>query len=76
MSKVRAKFKVTRRSELYQPGQFELELKPVTANSEENARFYLMTPCGEIKISTINEEAAKVFVVGKECYVDFIFDED
>lgn len=46
-------------------------LTPVYGGSPENESFYKWTPGGSIQLSTINEEAAKQFEVGKEYYVDF-----
>lgn len=49
----------------------EIELSPVTNDSDENRQFYAYTPGGSIKLSTVNAEAAKQFVPGKDYYVDF-----
>jgi hypothetical protein len=66
---VRAKFKcevvVSRASGA------EIDLTPVTNGSDENKEFYAYTPSGSIKLSTVNAEAAKQFIPGKEYYVDF-----
>lgn len=49
----------------------EIDLAPVTNGSDENKEFYKYTPGGSIKLSTVNAEAAKQFVPGREYYVDF-----
>ncbi|MEZ7524022.1 hypothetical protein [Burkholderia vietnamiensis] len=73
---VRAKFKVTQTSQREhwdkQKGQIhEVTLMPVTGGSPENETFYAATPCGQIQLGTINDEAAKHFQLGAEVYVDF-----
>lgn len=42
---------------------------PVTCGSEENERFFTLTPYGQIFIGTINPNV--MFEIGKEYYVDF-----
>lgn len=66
---VRAKFKV-QSVEPHNEG-FAIELWPVTGGSPENDSFFKYTPGGNVKLSTINADAAKQFEVGKEFYVDF-----
>ncbi len=69
---VRAKFKVTAIEPNTGGGDGKsITLFPVTGGSVENESFYKYTPGGSILLSTINEEAAKQFEVGKEFYVDF-----
>lgn len=69
---VRAKFRVVSvKKEEYMNGGGEVKLEPVYAGSEENDRYFYATPCGEIRIGTINERAVAQFEVGKEFYVDF-----
>jgi hypothetical protein len=51
---------------------FKVNLSPVTYGSEENKKFYQMTPWGECYFGTVNAEAAKCFEQGKEYYIDFI----
>jgi hypothetical protein len=48
-------------------------LSPVYSNepNSENRAFWQATPTGEIKLGTINVEAAKHFEVGREYYIDF-----
>lgn len=46
-------------------------LTPVTSGSAENEQFYDSTPYGEIKLGTINLEAAALFPLMGEVYVDF-----
>lgn len=64
-----AKFKVTL-NEPYGEGR-TVFLSPVISGSPENEEFYKWTPAGQITLSTINEEAAKQFTVGRELYVTF-----
>ena len=72
---VRAKFKVTRiERSLWRKG-VEVQtivLLPVTSSgSEENAQFYEATPSGEVKLGTVNAEAAAQFELEGEYYIDF-----
>lgn len=76
MTKVRAKFKVTSTAQREhwdkQKGQIhDITLQPVTSGSLENEAFYAATPCGQITLSTINDDAARQFRLGAEVYVDF-----
>lgn len=48
-----------------------ITLTPVTNGSEENKTFWKYTPCGKIELSTVNQNAADQFEVGKEYYIDF-----
>lgn len=66
---VRAKFRVDARTETQGGGL--VVLSPVTATNEENEKFFEMTPYGKLEMGTINEEALKQFVPGKEFYIDF-----
>jgi hypothetical protein len=72
---VRAKFKVqsiTTTGRWNGPGLMgTVKLQPVSSGSEENKKFYEATPSGSIDLGTINEEALKQFVIGREFYVDF-----
>lgn len=71
---VRAKFKVTGVSPVNVEKPEEgstVHLIPVTGGSPENESFYKWTPGGNIVLSTINQEAAEKFEVGKDYYVDF-----
>ena len=67
---VRAKFRVTGKSEFDGNG-FEVKLSAVTTGSDENKSFFKWTPSAEIRLSTLNVEAAEQYVVGAEYYVDF-----
>lgn len=69
MSAVRAKFRVE--SIIKRQSGSTIELWPVTSGSKENEQFYRYTPGGRIELSTVNDEAAKRFEVGKEYYIDF-----
>lgn len=72
---VRAKFKVQaiERTQSYNSDKEiqTIKMLPVTSGSEENKTFYAFTPSGEIKLGTINVDAANKFELGKEYYVDF-----
>lgn len=50
-----------------------IKLSPVYSPDpqHENKTFWEATPCGSIDLSTINMEAAEVFELGREYYVDF-----
>lgn len=76
MTKVRAKFKVTQLSQREhwdkQKGPIhDIQLQPVVSGSDENERFYAATPGGQIALSTVNDDAARLFRLGAEVYVDF-----
>lgn len=66
---VRAKFRVETVTQTIHG--FTVDLKPVTGGSPENERFFKWTPSGEIKMGTVNAEAAEQFKPGTEFYVDF-----
>lgn len=70
---VRAKFRVygVTQRETGENAQFDVELVAVSSGSEENKQFWKWTPTGNIKLTTINAEAAKQLEPGKEFYVDF-----
>lgn len=68
--KVRAKFKCMSVTES-EGGLKSASLQPVTGGSPENANFFKWTPSGQIQLGTINPEAAKLFVPGREFFVDF-----
>ena len=73
---VRAKFHVTSitRTKHWDRSKGEIQtnkLLPVTSGSEENKAFFEASPSGSIELGTVNEEAAKVFELGKEYYIDF-----
>lgn len=46
-----------------------VKLEPVTCGSEENEKFFDMTPFGQIEMGTVNPSVK--FEPGKEYYVDF-----
>jgi len=73
MSKVLTKFKVTKK-EVRGSGEL-ITLDVVTCGSFENDMFFEMTPYGNISIGTVNPDAARLFVEGKECKVLFDFNE-
>lgn len=71
---VRAKFKVVRiERQSWGPGKEvqNIILQPVTSGSDENKAFYAATPSGEMKLATVNAEAAVQFDLDAEYYVDF-----
>ncbi|MBN3811691.1 hypothetical protein G3N97_21700 [Paraburkholderia sp. Ac-20347] len=73
---VRAKFKVTSTTQREhwdsQKGHIhEIELAPVVSGSPENEKFYAATPCGAVKLQTVNHEAGTQFELGGEYYLDF-----
>lgn len=43
----------------------------VTAENEENKEFFKSTPSASVQLAIVREEAAAIFEVGKEYYVDF-----
>lgn len=66
---VRAKFTLTKREE--DQNGFTLYFQPVTSGSAENDKFFKWTPWGELKMGTVNPDAARAFVVGQAYYLDF-----
>lgn len=64
---VRAKFECVEKNN--ESGTVKLEV--VTGGSKENDNFFKCTPSGQLTMGTINEEAFKQFVEGKEYYIDF-----
>jgi hypothetical protein len=51
-----------------------IKASPVFGNgdpSHENTKFWQATPSGRVELGTVNAEAAAIFEVGKEYYVDF-----
>lgn len=48
-----------------------VHLSPVSSGSEENAKFFKLTPGGQISLYTVNARAADEIEVGKEYYLDF-----
>lgn len=74
---VKAKFVVNRveRSLHWDRTKGEVQtivMSPVTSGSDENKQFFEATPTGEIKLGTVNAEAAAMFELGKEYYVEFM----
>lgn len=49
----------------------EIHMQAVYSGSPENEAFFKMTPGGNISLITVNPEAAKQLIVGREYYVDF-----
>lgn len=52
------------------PG-FNLCFNVVYTGSEENKRFFALTPGGQFNLYTVNKEVAAKFEMGKEYYIDF-----
>ena len=48
-----------------------VELAPVYAGSEENEKFFSLTPFGKIEMGTINKDAIGEFIAGKEYLITF-----
>lgn len=66
---VRAKFTCTTIDPA--EGGVTITLEPVFDGSDENRTFFAYTPWGEIRIGTVNPEAARQFRVGHAYYIDF-----
>lgn len=68
---VRAKFEV-RSVETYDEGSaIELDAVYDENPESENGKFFKYTPGGQITLEVVSPETAKLFVPGKEYYVDF-----
>ena len=88
MATVRAKFQVIRVERtigsVYNKTTGKSDIKevqtiiliPVVSGSEENESFYASTPYGEIKLGTVNAEAAAIFGLNTMVYVDFTLAEE
>ncbi len=46
-------------------------LRPVSGGSEENKKFWVASPSGRIELGCANLEAAQLFELGKQYYIDF-----
>lgn len=68
---VRAKFKVRSVEETPNAEGAIIVLEPVINGSPENEQFFKWTPWGELRMGTVNMQAAAQFIPGKEFYVDF-----
>lgn len=73
---VRAKFKVREITEHAYGAQLmkTIKLEPVLKNNDpdsENSTFWAASPNGEIRLGTINMEAAAQFEINAEFYIDF-----
>ena len=68
MQSVRAKFTLIHREE--NPDGFNLSFQPVIGGSPENEEFFKYTPGGELRMGTINPDAAKFFEIGQDYYLD------
>lgn len=65
---IRAKFKCISVTNLEYGNSVKLE--PVQSGSEENEKFFDMTPWGEMEMGTVNPDVK--FEPGKEYYLDFL----
>jgi len=73
---VRAKFKVNEITEHAYGNQLmkTIKLAPVVKSSDpdsENSKFWAASPNGEIRLGTINMDAAAQFEINAEFYVTF-----
>ncbi len=71
---VRAKFRVDsiERRKWFGGSEVQtIKLQPVHTGSEENQRFYEATPGGAIELACARPEAAAMFELGGEYFVDF-----
>lgn len=68
---VRAKFRVSEKTE--RNSGVAIRLEPVYSSdpASENGQFYKWTPAGAIGLSLVSESTAANFKVGAEYYVDF-----
>ena len=74
---VRAKFKVTEITEHAYGEKLmkTIKLQPVYKSNDpedENSKFWAVSPNGEIRLGTINMDAAAQFAINAEYYVDFV----
>lgn len=79
MSGMRCKFVVAEKLERHdhraeKGNSFDLTLRAITGynsgESDENKSYWKWTPSGELKLNTINFDAAKEFNVGDYVYLD------
>ncbi|MBO6771734.1 MULTISPECIES: hypothetical protein [unclassified Thalassospira] len=70
MTTVRCKFTCDSKSETVDG--ITVCFTPVTSGSSENKEFFKYTPWGELKIGTLNKDAAARFEVGKEYFLDLL----
>lgn len=72
---VRAKFKVDEiRRTKYQQEMHTIVMSPVYGNNDpnhENTKFWNASPSGKLELGCVNMEAAKIFELGEEYYIDF-----
>lgn len=68
---VRAKFRCEQIADNSEGNGSRVLLRPVTCGSEENERFFNLTPYGLIEIGTVNLDSVKEFEIGSDYYVDF-----
>lgn len=67
--------KTTQGYQKHEPCEMKtIVMTPVYGNGNpdhENTKFWQATPTGEIRLGTVNADAAAQFELGKEYYVDF-----
>jgi hypothetical protein len=49
---------------------YTLQFNVVYSGSEENKKFFALTPGGQLSFFTVNEDVAKKLQLGKEYYID------
>lgn len=61
--------------EIWGPCEMQtIVLSPVYGNGDpnhENTKFWQASPCGEVRLGTVNADAAAQFELDKEYYIDF-----
>jgi hypothetical protein len=61
--------------QVYAPKEVQtVVLSPVYGNGDpnhENSKFWAYTPSGQVRLGTVNGDAASYFELGKEYYLDF-----
>ncbi|PZV19180.1 MAG: hypothetical protein DCF22_00500 [Leptolyngbya sp.] len=69
---IRAKFQCeSKEHDTIDPSHGNVTLRAVYAGSEENEKFFNLTPAASISLATLNPEAFAQFEPGKQYYVDF-----
>jgi len=57
---------------------YSITATPVYHNNDpehENSKFWKYTPCGNFNMVTTNKSAADKYVLGKEFYLDCVFED-
>lgn len=62
-------------SQIYEAVEMQtIKMQPVYGNGDpehENTKFWQASPSGELKLGTVNAEAARYFQLNREYYLDF-----